>query len=578
MTTKTESRNVYTATPGSGLGADADPITTEVIRHALNSAAGQMKRTLVRTAFSPIIYEVLDFGLGIYDREVRLLAEAPALPLFRGTMNFCIEAAVEAAGGEDALDEGDILIYNWPYGTGSHAQDTALVMPVFVEGELVGYTAIKQHYLDIGALAPYCSDTTDVFQEGTFFPGVKLVRRGEFDDTVYRILLANSRMPIVVEGDMNAQVNGCRVGAAQLRALIERHGLDTFRAACERMLDHGEQIMRQRIEAIPDGVYRAATSMDDDIVSGKPIEFEVVVEVDGSAIRVDYSNAPEPNAGPMNSPLAATVSATRLALSLLAGPGEAPNDGMFRPIEIVTRPGSMFHPAPPAACFLYAWPVTHAVDVIYRALAQASPEGVPACSGSDVAGFISWGIDPRIGEPWGDGPPCPLGQGGHAGGDGASALLHYAFANGRGVPAEVYETKTTWMVLREELAVDSCGAGEHRGGLGMDKLLLSVDDSTHVTGAIDRTLARPWGLFGGTEARPNGATVTYPDGTQRNASKATLNVPAGATLLIGTAGGGGYGDPSKRDPDAVKQDLANGYITEAHARAHYPHALGDDID
>src|SRR4051812_33715071 len=171
---------VYRAGMGSASGAvDADPITTEVIRHGLNSAAALMKRALMRTAFSPVIYEVLDFAVALYDRQVRLLAQAPSMPIFMGTLNFCVERAVEAVGGEDALEPGDILLYNFSYGTGSHAQDAALVMPVFLERELIGYATVKGHLLDIAGKEPYSTDTIDVFQEGTVFPGVKLYRRGE---------------------------------------------------------------------------------------------------------------------------------------------------------------------------------------------------------------------------------------------------------------------------------------------------------------------------------------------------------------------------------------------------------------
>ena len=168
-----------------------DPITTEVVRHALNSAANQMKRALVRTAFSPVIYEVLDFAVALYDRDVRLLAQAPSLPMFMGTLNFCVTEAVKGIGGEENLNEGDIIIYNWPYGTGSHPQDLAVVMPAFHGGELVGYAAIKGHWLDIGGKDPYCTDTIDVFQEGTIYPGVKIVEAGRMVDPIYRIILAN---------------------------------------------------------------------------------------------------------------------------------------------------------------------------------------------------------------------------------------------------------------------------------------------------------------------------------------------------------------------------------------------------
>src|SRR5438105_11339847 len=212
---------VYRAGKGLGAGvADADPITTEVIRNALNSAANQMKRALIRTSFSPVIYEVLDFAVAIYDRRVRLLAQAPSLPFFMGTMNFCVEAAVAAVGGEEALEPGDIVLYNYPYGTGSHPQDAAVVMPVYFRDELIGYTTIKGHWLDIGAKDPYSTDTVDVFQEGTIFPGVKLVSRGELVTDIFRMATANSRVPKMVAGDINAEIVGVRTGAAALLRVV----------------------------------------------------------------------------------------------------------------------------------------------------------------------------------------------------------------------------------------------------------------------------------------------------------------------------------------------------------------------
>ena len=257
----------------------ADPITTEVIRHALNSAANQMKVALVRTAFSPVIYEVLDFAVAIYDPKMRLLAQAPSLPIFMGTLSFCVDAAVKAVGGEAKLDPGDILLYNWPYGTGSHPQDVAVVMPVFLEAKLIGYTAIKGHWLDIAGKDPYCTDTVDVFQEGTVYPGVKIYRRGELMDDIYRIVLANSRVPKMIAGDLNAEIAGCRVGAQALQRVVERYGHAVFDRAVEHMFDHGEKVVRSFFEKIPDGRYVGRGEMDGNGVTEGRIPFEVIVEV-----------------------------------------------------------------------------------------------------------------------------------------------------------------------------------------------------------------------------------------------------------------------------------------------------------
>lgn len=564
---------VTRAGAGSASGFhDADPVTTEVIRHSLNSAADQMKRALIRTAFSPVIYEVLDFAVAIYDRRVRLLAQAPSLPTFMGTMSFCVEAAVEAVGGEEALEPGDIVLYNVPYGTGSHAQDAAVVMPVFLGEELIGYTTIKGHWLDIGAKDPYSTDTVDVFQEGTIFPGVKLVSRGDLVTDIFRMATANSRVPKMVAGDINAEIVGVRTGAAGLVRVVERFGLDVFTQATERMFDHGEAVVRSYFERIPDGRYVGHGEMDDDGINRDPIPFDVIVEVSGSTIRVDFSQAPGEQEGPVNCPLPSTVSASRVAISMLAGAGEPPNEGHFRPLEVVTRPGSLFHALSPAPCYLYGWASDQAMEAIYGAIGQAMPDAVPACSGGDICALVWWGRRAESGEPWTDGAPYPTGQGGHAGGDGANSLIHISESATRFPPTEVWEAKNPSLLERVELAPDSCGPGRHRGGLGVDLFFRTLEDSW-LTSTVERQRNAPWGLAGGGAARANSVRLVLPDGTERSLGKETrVRVPAGARVELRTGGGGGHGPAAERDTESVRRDLRDGYITEGHAREHYPHA------
>jgi N-methylhydantoinase B len=567
---------VYRA--GKGLGAcvaDADPVTTEVIRNGLNSAANQMKRALIRTSFSPVIYEVLDFAVAIYDREIRMLAQAPSLPFFMGTMNFCVEAAVEAAGGEDALEPGDIVLYNFPYGTGSHPQDAAVVMPVFLhDQELIGYTTIKAHWLDIGGKEPYSTDTVDVFQEGTIFPGVKLYSRGALVRDIWKFVVANSRVPKMVAGDINAEVAGVRTGAAALLRVVERFGFETFRRCVERMFDHGEAVVRSYFERIPDGRYVGHGAMDDNGLDDEQVPFEVVLEVEGSTVRLDYSNAPDAHPGPINCPVASTVSASRIAITMLAGGGEAPNEGHFRPLEVVTRPGSMFHPVPPSPCFLYGWPAIQAIEVVYHALSHAIPEAVPACSGGDINGIVWWGVRESTGEPWADGSPHPIGQGAHARGDGASSLIHHGEAATRFSPVEVWEARNPWLLEKVELAPDSGGAGRHRGGLGVDMFFQMLEDS-YATTVVERTRNAPWGLEGGLAGRPNSLAVRRPDGRRESlrGKNTRLLLRRGSTLELYNGGGGGYGPASERDPDAVHADVREGYVTEEEARRQYPHAF-----
>jgi N-methylhydantoinase B len=557
----------------AGAGVAADPITTEVVRHGLQSAAGQMKRALVRTAFSPVIYEVLDFAVALYDAEIRLLAQAPSLPMFMGRLGFCVQAAVDAVGGREALAPGDILLYNHPYGTGSHPQDAALVMPVFVEGELVGYAAIKAHWLDIGGKDPYATDTVDLHQEGTIFPGVHLYRAGERVDDIHRLALANSRVPHMVAGDINAEVAGVRTGARALAALIERHGLEAFHACVERMLAHGEALVRERLARMPDGRFTAAGALDDDGLSSDEVPFTVSVVVEGSDIVVDLSDAPPQRPGPVNCTLPKTIAVARVAIGMLAGADEHPNEGHYRPISVLTRPGTLFHPVAPAPSFIGGWASFQALETILEAVARAVPGSVPAGSGGDICSLVWWGRRDATGTSWADGSPHPVGQGAHARGDGASALMHVSESATRVTPTEIWETRNPWLLEAVELIPDSGGPGHHRGGLGVAYRFRALEQMW-LTAVIERTRRPPWALEGGCEGRANAAVLLLPDGTRRRLAKATrVAIPAGAVLELRTGGGGGHGAPSERDPAAVLDDLRQGYVTLAAVRRHWPHAL-----
>jgi N-methylhydantoinase B len=270
------------------------------------------------------------------------------------------------------------------------------------------------------------------------------------------------------------------------------------------------------------------------------------------------------------------VSASRVAILNLVGGGEAPNEGHFRALEVATRPGSMFHPLPPAPTFLFGWPALQAIEVIYKALAEALPEAVPACSGGDICWFVWWGTREATGEAWADGCVLPIGKGAHAGGDGANSLIHLIEAATRVTPTEVWEAKNPFILERVELAPDSGGAGEHRGGLGVDYFFEMLEDGW-LTSTMERTKNAPWGIAGGGEGRPNGVAIRLPDGSRSSFGKATRRaLPKGSVFEVYCGGGGAYGDASRREPAAVLEDLRQGYITEEHARRHYPHALSDD--
>jgi N-methylhydantoinase B len=549
-----------------------DPITTEVIRHALEAQADHMKVALRRAAFSPVIYEMFDFACGLYDREIRLLAQAHALPLFLGTLGFCVEAATAAVGGEEALEPGDVIFTTYGYDIGSHQQDLAVVVPAFLEGELIGYAVNKAHQLDIGAKEPYCTDTVDIFQEGVIFPGVKLYSGGVLNSDIYRTLLANSRLPTELAGDLNAQIGSAEIGAAGLATLVGRYGRDLFAAAVDRMFDHGEAIVRELVGKIADGRYVAQGAIDDNGVSDELLPFEIAVEIEGSEMTVDFTASPDEQPGPINCPLPTTVSATRCAIMSLVG-GSSANEGHFRPIAVRTRPGTLFHPEPPAPIFLFGWPAIQAVDVIHRALADVLPAHIPAGSGGDICSFMIWGHD-ADNALWVTGADHTVGQGGGPRDDGGAPLIHIATSGERNTPVEVWESRYPFFVERLELAPDSGGPGEFRGGLGIDMDYRTLAD-VYVTSNLERTRTRPWGLAGGGPGRANSWSVRNPDGSTHEYRKVTgLHLPPSSVICLRSGGGGGYGPPLRRDPDLVESDVEEGYLSRAAASRDYGERVG----
>jgi N-methylhydantoinase B len=287
---------------------------------------------------------------------------------------------------------------------------------------------------------------------------------------------------------------------------------------------------------------------------------------------IDFSAAPEQQRGPINCPLPSTMSAARVAITMLAGYGEPPHEGHFRPITVRTREGTMFHPVSPAPCFIYGWPALQAIEIIYRALAEAMPGAVPASSGGCICSCVWWGVHPKDGSQWMDGAPHPVGQGAWDGGDGGT-MLHIAESATRFTPIEVWETRNPWVVEYMRLAPDSGGGGRWRGGAGIDFRFRMLAD-TYATTVFERSEFPPWGLAGGGEGRANRCELNAPGKPTKNISKATgVLIAKGEWLDFFTGGGGGYGPPAERPRDAVEADLADGYITEEFARRNYPHVF-----
>ena len=547
-----------------------DPITSEIIRNSLNSAAEQMKKALVRSAFSPIIYEVLDFASAIYDKNYCMLSQSPSLPGFMGTLSFCVEQAVKEVGGEENIFDGDIIIYNNPYGSGSHSQDAALVKPVFIENKLIGYTAIKAHWLDTGGKEPYSTDTVDVFQEGTIYPGLKLYKKGKLEEDIFKLIKANSRVPKAIEGDLNAQLNGIIAGANALKRIVNKFGYELFYASVLEIYEHGEKLVRKSLQKIPDGTYSGFGQMDSNGVDEGVVKFKISIEVKGSDLILDFTDAPDQQNGPINCPLPSTVSKARVAFSMMAGNGEQPNEGFFRPLIVKTKKGTMFNPVSPAPCFLNGWPGLQVIEVIYRILSEKLPEAFPASSGGCLAAAVWWGKREKDGEPWAAGAPHPVGQGGFYNGDGVTSM-HHNSAGTRISPTEIWESKNPWLINKIELAKDSCGAGEFRGGLGLD-LEFEMIEETFITTVVERTKNPPWGIKDGKAGRANNVQVIKKNGDKFfMPKKSGYKLDKGDKIIFLTGGGGGYGNPEFRKIEKIEYDLKQEYLSKKYVEENFKH-------
>jgi N-methylhydantoinase B len=550
--------------------AAVDPVTASIIRHGLDAAADQMLVTLKRTAFSPIIYDVLDGGGALYDRHFRMLSQIQTLPMFTGSLGFCVESAFEHYATREGLEDGDVIVVNDPYLTGTHQWDVAVIVPGFLDGELVAYAAIKAHQLDVGALAPFVSNSTDLFQEGTIYPGVKLFKAGRRDDDLYRTILSNTRLPESAAGDLSAQAGACRAGLRALLELIGRYGLDQFEAAVEVILDASEAKMREALAELPPGRYTSTMVHEHNGLEQVMLPFEVAVEIEDGSITIDVTDAPPAQPGPVNSPRVGVISAMRCAMMALAIDDGRANEGYFRPLALRTRAGSMFDPQRPAPCALASYPMYILIEAINEAIAQARPERMPG--GFDMCvSLVLWGLDAG-GSFWADsinvvgGAPAAAPYG-----DGGGPLMPIGISGLRGMSWEVWEAKTPMVVESADYAPDSAGAGRFRGGPGIDFAVTALRDMD-LTVVNERSQVPPFALAGGNGGRCNQVLVHTPDGRVEQHTKVTgLHIPAGSRIEVRTGGGAGYGPPEQRSAGDVHADIDAGYLTEAGARAQYPH-------
>jgi N-methylhydantoinase B len=554
--------------------SDPDPITVEIVRNALIACSLEMKADLRRTAYNPIINEMNDFSVGIFDARAQTLAQAQGLPSFVCDIPSAINAILRDIGGFDRFVPGDVYLTNDPHASTVHVHDVNAIRPVFYGERLVGFAGARAHWHDIGGASASGSMTaTDVLQEGLVLRSVALYRAGELNEAVLRVIRANSRLPDTVLGDLRAQVAACDIGEQRLLELIQRFGWTTFDGCCRQILSDGEKQARAALERIPMGVYEAESGLDHDGVDrGVPLRIKAVVTNNGAGLHVDLSESTATCKGPVSSNFFTTRSICRLIFKCLTTPNEPANEGHFRMVELSVPEESIFNAHWPKSTMAGFIALHTLEDVLKRALATGMPDRVNAdeygkCTPAHIK-FRSGDKYAILADTEGGGWGAKPFE------DGENALL---FGELRVIPVEVLESRYPVRVRKYTLRPDSGGAGQYRGGLGVVKQYECLDDA-QLNAGFDRQLHPPQGLLGGKPAVPNGVRILRNDGsTEQLPSKVTdIEVRRGEVISFETAGGGGYGDPLLRELQLIESDMRDGYVSDASRLEEYGVVLVGD--
>jgi N-methylhydantoinase B len=557
-----------------------DSVTLEVVRNACVAVAEEMNATLVRTSYSPNIKDRRDCSCALFDAEGRMVSQAENIPVHLGAMPASVAAAVEAFPPE-SLAPGDAVLLNDPFHGGAHLPDLTLVTPVFVDGDPAAFAANRAHHADIGGAnaGSVAADSTEIYQEGLRIPPVKLFEAGEPDADLLGMLLANVRTPDERRGDLRAQHAANRTGARRFGDLVERHGTGTMEEAMAAVLDYSERRMRAELEALPDGSYRFVDRLDDDGQGVTELRIEVEVRIEGDSAVVDFAGTAEQVRGAINAPVAVTRSATYYAVRSVTDPDIPPNEGAYRPITVEAPEGTIVNARPPAAVVGGNLEVSQRVtDALLGAFAERVPERSVAAGQGTMNSVTFGGTDPRDGSPFAFYETIGGGFGGRAAADGMDGV-HVHMSNTLNTPVEVLETAYPLRVREYALRPDSGGPGEHRGGLGLRRVIAARADGTSFSLLADRRRRGPYGIAGG-EAGTPGEDVLETDGGSRSIpSKSTHELDAGDVVTVRSPGGGGYGDPTDRAEAALARDLRLGKVTPAHVREAYgrdPAELSED--
>ena len=541
-----------------------DPITFAVVKSALDAIVDEMAYTVIRTARSEIVKDVMDFSTALCDAEGRMVAQAKTIAQHLGAIPDAMASVLEQC--RDDIHPGDVMILNDPYQGGMHLPDIFMFMPIFLDARLEGFSVVIAHHTDVGGrvAGSNASDSTEIYQEGLRLPVVKLYERGAPSQSVFRIIEKNVRVPGRVIGDLGSEYAACRVGERELVKLLTRYGADTARGYMRELLDYAERMTRSEIRGWPKGRFTFTDHLDSDGFDDTPIPITATITVHEDSLTVDYAGTSPQVKAALNSTLSFTKSCTYLSVRSVLEHGIPNNAGVFRCIEVRAPEASVVNPVLPAACAARALTGYRILDVMMGALAQIVPHKVPAageggntvvCIGGYQGNHEPFIIVDMICGAWGGRPDK----------DGIEAVTNPS-QNMSNTPVEVLEAQHPIRIDEYAFVPDSCGAGKWRGGLGLARQYTLLAEEATLQLRSDRMTFLPYGLDGGRPAAPT-RNVLNPQGEARVLpAKLTSTMRRGDVLRHEQPGGGGHGDPFLREPARVAADVANEKISLEYAR------------
>lgn len=518
---------------------NVNPVQLEIFKSLFHSIAEEMGATLKRTAFSPNIKERRDYSCAVFDHDGAMVSQGDHMPVHLGSMPLSVKAAIQ----NRKIGPGDMVILNDPYAGGTHLPDITLVSGVFDKKTLRFYVASRAHHSDVGGMSPGSMPVAEeIYQEGLRIPPVHLMKGGVINKDVLDLILLNVRTPMEREGDLSAMFASNRTGERRLMETVSRYGWNMVQKYVREILNYSERMTRLAIRSIPDGTYEAEDFLDDDGVREGPIRIAVKIRIRGDEAVVDFSGSDPQAAGSVNAVYAITASAVFYVFRTLVDVAIPSNEGGMRPIRIVAPEGTIVNARPPAAvCGGNVETSQRIVDVLYRCLATALPDRIPAASQGTMNNLTFGGIDPRTGNPFAYYETVCGGMGARPGMDGISGV-HTHMTNSMNTPIEAFEHDYPARVVRYSLRKNSGGAGRQRGGDGVVRDIQFLGRA-QVTVLSDRRKISPYGLHGG-EPGQAGRNVIIRSGGEADqiSSKQTLWAEPGDILSIETPGGGGWGN------------------------------------